>query len=86
LTSKLSQNGKLALKDNLAILNGIYWIMRTGAPAQLVPTIPSLPQTVPEMGQNRHVWDHSQETGTRCERTRWFRFDRVFHRWHLCHG
>jgi len=36
-------------KDTCEVLNGILWILRTGAPWH------DLPSTLPAVGQNRHV-------------------------------
>jgi len=45
--------------DNHAILNGILWVMRTGAPWHDMPkpvsSVPNLPSALSRMGTLRHV-------------------------------
>ena len=53
--------------------------------ARAISTIPNLPPTVPGMGAVRDVRHPPADPGERCERTGWAGFDRMFHRWQLCH-
>ena len=51
--------GRPVLNEPRAILNGILWILRTGAPwkdlPERYPAVPDLPQMVPALAQRKRV-------------------------------
>ena len=76
-------------RDDREILNGILWIMRTGAQWKDMPERYPPYQTCHRRFQE---WvrlgafeSYSEGIGTRHERAWRSRFDRMFHRWHLRH-
>jgi transposase len=53
--------------------------------AGAIPAVPDLPSTLPRVGPGRGLRKSTAGSGEGREGTRQAGFDRVFHRWQLCH-
>jgi len=53
--------------------------------ARTIPPVPDLPSAVPGVGAVRDLRNPTAYPGERRERAGWAGFDRMFHRWQLCH-
>src|ERR1700735_3464867 len=77
-------------QDTRAVMNGVLWVLRTGAPWHDLPgrypPYPNLSSTLPTVAAFRAAHPFTAETGRRLTRPREARSERILHRRQLQFG